>query len=76
MGDSKNLERESEASRKGASDRLTGKALRNKCIANISSILDECNMIPDSISRLSIQGNCLDLLTNLEEMLAGMKMEN
>ena len=44
--------------------------------ANISSILDECNMISDSISRLSIQGNCLDLLTNLEEMLEGLELEN
>lgn len=56
-------------------NRSVGSILRNKIISNISNILSECDSDPDSIRRLAIQGNCLELLAGLEEMIEDLGLD-
>ena len=53
-----------------------GSTLRDKVISNVSSILDESNGISDSMNRLAIQGTCLDMLVELEQVIDELNLDN
>lgn len=44
-------------------------AVRQRVLSSISEILEGCDKVSESLPRLAIQAACLDLVTEVEELI-------
>ena len=53
-----------------------GKMLRSQLVTKITKVLEACDIVTDSDARLLIQATCLDMVTELEDLIRAYGLDD